>query len=772
MAVDKLVVRLEAEQTFPKGDALPIHDQVSVRTTQSQAQYDNIWIEPYTSTVMIRPKQFMPGFASDAGVTRYGVDDWLNAASYGWDECSHDANVWLISNGDDREIETTASFNANVGFFLEFYLFGSEHDHFEALNLTFGQWLLKIWSNGYCELFKTGSSALRAIGYLTSASRNSLCNRYTALSIMPSGDGTLFIRRSGVAGFSYKLPEDEFPSGNIIDAGSFAIKAPGSKIRFQLTKMAYPTGVTAYYLAPNRKLAKPPAAEQSVTVTTDWLNLGGGIVDGVYNPLTAGQTFDDATLFTPDGVKDTYCYGVTMTPNGAGEISPFFRGAKIEFDAAEPAAPSDPADITADVKSCEITVGDDILATEAHIVIRNPENHPIYGVCNRLCEIRIGSQVILKGVLKDPPRLLYSDRSGDYYELSVSSIAKWLDKPCLPEGIRFDKLVHTDCAAWLCRYGQIAAQDLEIQTDTEPLRDSTQGQAKEHSELETKAGDRPKLWLDKLEDETGWLFTDGPAAGGDFVLKYLDPLDLSDDPLFTYYFKMADSPSGDDTGYDLIHSAWHTWSEEPESNELWFVGTNERGERIAAVYRDTDSQNPSHPDPKPDNWMGSTESAEIPVPGTVTMGLLKAIAYRVGSEVSQRLDCFDTELDWKPGLWRGSVIRAEANGDTRIQGAGNYRITGMRIRFEDESQDYPIRRAHVTGVQSSVKRRAPGGAVGMSPVDRKLLRDIRNVFRGGAKSAAAHAGEKIPGAKDDAGIGTGTGPITTVEVVTPGSPPW
>ena len=251
---DLLTVHLDATEFGTLSADVIVRDNISIAASQAQAKMDNVWVEPYTQTVMIKPKQFADDFYLDNSVDRFGKDKWILTDAH-WDEMRREYDRYLISDGDDETIETKKIFERNAGFHFESFIFGDQADRYQVLDLWFGQWLLSIWSDGYSELYLASAPTIkRATGYLTSSSRNTLCNRLSSIVIAPTSEGKLFVRRNGVAGFAYQLPADELDDQNpdIISAASFKVKAYG-KIRFGLTQLAYTTDEAddIYYISPN-----------------------------------------------------------------------------------------------------------------------------------------------------------------------------------------------------------------------------------------------------------------------------------------------------------------------------------------------------------------------------------------------------------------------------------------------------------------------------------------------------------------------------------------
>ncbi len=761
MAEDKLKVLLDAEQAPKPRAGVVVRDQLTVAASEGSATSYGVWLEPYSKTLMLEPKQFAEDFYLDSSVPRFPKSEWQLTDSH-WDDVVREEDRWLLSDGSDEQIYTNKVFDGNTGFCVDFFLFAPETDSFLALQLLFGQWQLDVYSSGEGKLYVQGESTPRAAGWLVSRHGTTLCERRSRLIIVPSANRTLVIRRNQIAGFYYTIPESEWDSETeeVIESGrDFQLKAPGCKVQFQLTELAYPTDATdRYWISPNRQLPKPPLVGQTFEVEPDWLNLGGAISCGVYAGLGDGEGFADLALFSADGTADTYCVAATFAAGYNGRVSPFLRGATVSMDPLAPDVAMEPGEISDDVTAATISVSDDPWQTSATLKLRLPEDHPILGKCNRRCVLKIGDTVILDGVLAEPPKLVYDRNAAACYELQVASLLKFGDQPCLHSSVQFDGADHTDAMKWLFKFACIPSDLLEMDADDTPLRDSRSGTALENSELRPEIADTPRQWMERICEESRWVLYDGPLASGDFGFLYKDPLGFDTTPTHTFYVQSADA--GTDGSYDRIHDSLTLYDIEPEANELHVVGCNEYGQLIDCKYVDAASQDPDTAEAsRPANWLGFRKIAVIPVPGFVPEWLLKRLALRIGRELSKTVRMVEFEADWKVGLWRNKVVTIDV-GDSGIEGAGDYRIETMDVEFRDESGDYPIRRGRYTAVKIDADYASQARKRG----DQRLLQQIGYYLRFGPQVKAIQAVQQtdLPGQKDRSNVLACQGPIARV----------
>lgn len=783
---DKLVIRLDAKTPIKRQDGVTGMFDVTVRADGDRAIMRNIFVEPYTQTAMAICAHDKDDFRTNANIARFQKLNWSCPTDH-WDNIPINLCSYMRGDGDGTKVQTFSSPGNNTGFHFDTYVYGDEHENFEAFSLFFGQWKLTVQSSGKGQLFRTQSydnsthiwtplstPTLCAEGWLTSTDRATLCNRKTELTITPC-NGKLMIRRNKVAGFTYTLPDKSTEKYGdtpyIIKSAPFGVQASASNaINFEMTMQQFDPTLESSWLSLPVKLPKIPGAGTTITTDIDQEIINGTgasisvqLKQGYDVTLWNGNpaVIDTLADFDP-ATHDSFCVLCRITPGTY--TSPMFRGVKVHFTPPAVSHSNDPDDIVAYVKTCSIDVGDSPTDSSATLTCTVPafpdDKDTWFGICNRLVEMKIGTKSIFKGVLRNPPTYTIANGGKREYQFDIDSIAKLLNEPCMGHNVRFDMMVHTAVVKWLCNYAGLIDSDLEISSDTTPLPNTVQGQASTKSKLEPGVAETPMEWIDKVCELTGYKFADGISATGDYCIRYFDPLGTIT-PAHTFHTKTALSAGVG--SYDIIYD-WKEYSVEPEANQLWVVGCDKNGMQIAAVFDDTASQEPSTPESeRPANWLGVTRKAVMAIDGTVPMGLLLRIAYRIGTKISKRIDMAEFRADWKPGLWRGIGVTVDAGGDKRIHNAGTYVIEKINnITFEAEWKDFPLRKATYT---------ASFGAQLLDPLDRALLADISYALRFGMSGQARAVGSVPstgqPGTKDSSGILSCTGGVARVNTVKP-----
>jgi len=334
-------------------------------------------------------------------------------------------------------------------------------------------------------------------------------------------------------------------------------------------------------------------------------------------------------------------------------------------------------------------------------------NHLIFGSCNRLCTIQTGSvdlgyTEIFTGVMKDAPRYIGNNSGIPMYELSVSSLVKYLNEQSICSVFSLDGMSHTEAIKALCYAGQLLPEDIETDTDDTLLPDTRKyGSTGEiQSDLLVQYGDSPMMWINKICELTGWVFRDGYLSTGKFGFKYIDPYAMDATVKAYFAFKTGDCISDYQKIYD-----WNPYSLEPEANELLIIGTDALGNRIAGRYKDAASQDPAiEVALRPDNWLGTRRLVTVEVDYIVTPDWLKQQALRIGNMICRRRDMATFMADYPLQLWVGDVVQIYDSTMT-MQGLGftgisQYRITQIsNIDFSHEYMDTPIRQATYEAVR-------------------------------------------------------------------------
>lgn len=709
--VDKIQVRIDAVSILPRSLTPFIHEDINIGAVWNKSQVrDGVWCDPYSGLMMITPLQYLASPELNTDIVRHPKAHWVVestgvAIGSHWDERTYEQEKWLISDGTAEEIETTTIFPKNSGFHVQFAVCGARNETFDAVDMWFGQWRLRIQSGGNVFLYRNNESveteAVR--GSISGSINQNITNELIDLLIMPTSRGDIYIRRNGVAGFWYRMPANQITDGNVIDAGSFKIKPLTGKITFQVTQLRWPTATTGYhYVTPNAQFGKTPVSTQTIAVTIDDdIPSSGGYVASLYKPLGIGEGYADLVPFVYDGTANQYCVGISMVGSTDHNSSPMLFGMSLNSDPGEGGAVTDPSDITYDVQTLSMHTGDRCSDTSLQLTIRNPANHLLDGACNRLCTVTAGTMTIFTGVMKEAAKYAKPNSGLGLYTLEISSLSKYLQEPCLYGNFVFDGKSHTDSVKQLCYAAQLLDADIEVDTDASTLpnpKPSGDGTG-DTNQFATQYGDTPYDWIEKIADQKGWQFVDGYLTTGSFGFKYIDPYSLDDTVILATFVMDSIDLTGD---YQKVYE-WSSSPLEPEGNELVICGIDALGQRIAGRYLDAKSQDETLPvEERPENWLGTVRMITFDFDDrqVVDKEWLQEMALRGGSMLCNRRDIINFHGDYPVGLWKNDVIQVydsamvKQPGICQTTGISLYRILGIsNIKFENEFADIPKRTA-------------------------------------------------------------------------------
>jgi len=275
------------------------------------------------------------------------------------------------------------------------------------------------------------------------------------------------------------------------------------------------------------------------------------------------------------------------------------------------------------------------------------------GLHNRLISVEIDSKPVFVGLTEG-----VSATAWKLYKLTAQPLTKVLAAPCLTNKLCFDGVSHTEAIKQLClSTGMLTEADIEVDEDDTKLPDthSADQNADNDSELTTKPFDTPEQWIKRICEQTGWRFHFGYSHyDGRPVLRYYDPLSFDPEDVLYVLSAVTDST----TDGKIFELSWDYQA--PEANIIAVIGKKEEGTYHAAVYEDKASIDPSlPPEERPDNWLGYKLPLVLTFESVCPVEWLKALAVRLGVEVSQVRRVATVESDWLTStrpLWINDIV--------------------------------------------------------------------------------------------------------------------
>jgi hypothetical protein len=669
---------------------------------------DHWWIDPTRHVLMLKPLQLEHDFSiSDDTVPRLRKADFdysLTPADH-WQEVGYrfSDDYYLLNDGTDEIVTTKTTYVRNRPFWFSFYVHGQRNDLYKVVELAFGQYRLDVYSDGRCDLFDISSGEVyRTSGNLGLRQGDSLNQQMIDVMILPYRHRSiLFWSNKGWWVYDdYRLSAAKSETGDytITAAGKFSVRFPNSKavcqfmpVRFQPI-MEFLTGVNCF--------RHPPTTTQDITITVS--------TDAFMEAMAAGITGyallfeeDGETPFVPDGTqqKIRLRWGVS-----AGDPVPaysdwtgFIYGANVGFDYEVDDTEDNQLDIADDILEIALDIPDNIEGESLTVKLKNadkygPEASPgIENLSHRQVQIYIGAAEIWRGVTSEVWREESANPNVSIGGFRAKSIyADLLQRSALTDTGSFCGMTHLAAMKWLANYVGIPDDHLQFEAegspDLIPVTEECEAHNKERNAWRPELGDSCWEWARRINDfKADWLLDSYPS-GGVYLLRYANEANLPTTPGKTLYMDASTTPG-----------EWQKWVREckyaiiePEVNELWVRGCNDRGEAMIALFLDADSQNPMLAlGERQDNWLGCRQLGYVAAPYIRTMADLVTACKGLARKTTKAIKVASWTAQWTPGLWRHDVVE--------LSGVGNYRITDLRIRFQLETEGMVLRPCEFVG---------------------------------------------------------------------------
>jgi hypothetical protein len=693
------------------GDAIRFWVNEVSQLADSDQDADHWWIDPTRHALMLKPLQLEPDFSiSDDTVPRLRKTDFdysLTPADH-WEEVGirFADDYYLQNDGTDETVTTKTTYERNRPFWFSFYVHGQHNDVYKVVELTFGAYRLDIWSSGKCDLFQTG--VFRATGNLCMRHGDSLNQQMIDLMILPcSRRSILFWSNKGWwVHNNYLLPIGRSDTGDytITSAGKFSFRFPSSKavcqfmpLRFQPI-MEFTTAVNSFH--------RPPSATQEVNTHVFTDAFEEAMTAGIHGTAELLEESADTT-FVPDGAKHKtrLRWSVTAWDPAAppdplplySDWTGFIYGANVEFAGEVDDTEDNSVDIADDILEITLGIPDNIEGESLTVKLKNadqygPEASPgIENLSHRQIQVFIGAAEIWRGVTGDVWREESANPNASIGGFNAKSIySDLLQRARLADAGSFGGMTHLAAMKFLTDHVGIHDSLLqfeeEVSPDLIPMTEACEAHGRERNAWSPELGDTCWEWARRINDfKADWILDSYPS-GGFYLLRYTNEASLATTPVKTLYLDASTTPG-----------EWQKWVREckyamiePEVNELWVRGCNDRGETMIAVFLDADSQNPMLAlEERQDNWLGCRQLGHVPAPHIRTMADLVIACKGLARKTTKAIRLATWTAQWTPGLWRNDVVE--------LSGVGNYRITDMKIRFQLENEGMVLRPCEFVG---------------------------------------------------------------------------
>jgi hypothetical protein len=709
--------------------------------------YSNTWIEPVGGTIMLRPAPLYSAWdtTNTGDYVRLTLADFgITATAAGWNAMDNrGAGAVRLYNpsGISASVSTTGNYTKNRTWFVSFYSYNVENKSaakfFECGWSNTGDGSvgvsLRFWSSGLVEIYKDGVQVgTGQIGVQSGADNSNKQNDFLIIP-MRKRDLLIYSITSG-DGFIHTFTDiDETATNPIIIGASgagckFWFDVPGPSVNVELAPVKFAT--SGYVTSLPISLSVPPpvgatletrANGQPGAAITNAYVFGDppydGTVPDVTNKVLAVEVVKtDGTAYTPNGAIRDVLIKATLVGNGS--YTPFLYGISAAYAATfANTNSSEEYDITPYIlrdPPPTLSVPDDPGGAEFRFTIKSPDDAQTHAALlrtlgNRPVKVKIGSNIIMHGVLLEPDYEAAFDDDRARLHCTVR------DQLYAAQSVQFRERVPLDgltlCTAahatnyWLSVVQFLyysagilnADMDLDTIGFTLPAIPGDGTDEAFHAYIEIGANPYEELARIVGTYASGFVWRMKPQGSGALPKAiFKDPDTLSSTPDYTLYPTSAAAIAASKPATDIHWS----YTEKPlpiEANEVRVTGYDPRSKKVIQSYSvDSPSQSPTTaPSSRPTNWTGVPIIFGVIDPRLTTQAACTQVLNSIYPRVSARyfISSFTCEMLFKTSgapVWPSDLV---AISDHR-----NVRISAMNVTFiVEDGSIFVARNASYTG---------------------------------------------------------------------------
>lgn len=651
---------------------------------------DTVWIDPITSTAMLRPLPLSPSWAT----TATGAYARLQKSSYSlptpseWIETQKRlAADYYLESDNNEKATTTATWAVNTPAFLSVFVPGNA-DVGKRVVIKFGWGVedaagsvhVQIRADGSATVYKSGSIVgqydvevgANQPGKLKGAAQAN-SGRLVEILALPCRARELLVVLSTGTGFSHVFADlNAFSSNTITPSAAFWWQCPSTRAVVQCAPCRFETAGNLF-----GRLVQMPFAPATGTTFANYF-----AYDDVGNGTNSGTiTLVDSSYitFSANGIRNTGRVKVALAGDSYG--SPGVYSVDLYSDPTTTTTANAPVDITTLLHTISIAVPRTGPVT-VNLAGFDPQAFADAGMeqpettGDRPFRIAVGGTDIVRGTLAKPGRS-YGDGLADGYgdELSWSGTSRQGEGARRQFRVQFpyDGLALTDVLTDLMKLRGLSPSDYFISADAFVLP-YTPAVSMGKWELMPERGDTVGQWEDKIvSDYAGtWEVGDMPTPTG-YKTRFVDPATLGTSPDLTLYQSIADavSASGGNVApglapYRVIRAGtFRVQKVSAECNQVIVIGRDPgTTSLVTSQYDDAASQDPTTaPASRPANWRGSLVTFQLVDPAITS----QAAADRARDILVDRLTTEKIEATWGCDilikdsddrvLWKTDVVR-------------------------------------------------------------------------------------------------------------------
>jgi len=704
--------------------------------------FSGTYIEPIGGTVMLQPACFTDAWdTSNTGDTlRLSLSDFgITASASEWQVANNRGagNVRLINQsgltgGVRTSISTTGSYAKNRAWFVSFYVYNIEGQkdgiYFEcgwsntgdgtvgrSLRFRVGG-IVEVWTDGVQVGQYTISNATQA-------------DTYASFMVLPFRKRDLLVLNIETNdGFIHTFADINETATDPVILGDtkFWVNVPTGSINIELAPLKFAT--SGYVTSLPISMMVPPPTGATLEARTN-TGVGASITNAMilgdqpYNgtiPDTVNKVSafvpvkTDATAYTPNSSTRDLLMKVSMV--GSGIHTPFLYGAHAAYAPTfANTSAAEEFDLTPYIvrdPSPMLTVPDEPGGVSFTFSLKNPETLGASNVAklltlgNRPVKVKIGSKVIIDGVMMEPSltdavydgaRRLSCEVRDRLYLAQHLQFRERIPLDGLPLSDSSPAVTWDSIVSYLYYYFGVNLSEMSLQNIgfNLPVIPGSLNDDPFNAVIDVNANPYDELARLVSTYAAGYLWGLKPGGSG-LVAMFLDPDALSSTPDYTLYRTSADAVAASKPARDVYFS----YTERPlplDANEVRVSGYDPRLKKAIQSYKVSAASQTVNTDPssRPDNWVGAPLVLGLTDPRITSQDAATRVVTAVFPRVSTRywISNWTSEMLFKSGgypIWRGDLVS--------LNGRRNVRVSAFTVTFHvEDSGSVCVRSASYTG---------------------------------------------------------------------------
>ena len=667
------------------------------------ARSSNMWMDPCTSTIMLRPLPLSAAWKTTftGNYARFGIADFTGTDILKWEQyaVTKSANDKALSMKSTTAlpITYTGTLPANCPIFIKYKKNQTQESSDDAF-LTIGYNVgaagsapnnfsvqIKFRDNGAISIYKNGllegeydrgsNNSSNRTGYTAS---NNPSQKYVNVLIIPFRTRDLLVWTDNGTAFCHTFDNLDYPNDVAVNpitpacgANTFSITAPTGKVSLQVARMFFEQ--SGYALSQVKKLRYAPEVTDWTTINYSTYSQNFG--DGASFPTLTPSIVDNTASFLPfvaDGSRDTARIKVDFSGSSGGTNAGLYASDGY-VDPPYSATDAVNIDITTACETLQLSCDE---AGRAGLTFDARNNRltalgveRVLYTSDRPVKVQIKSDFtadpwrdIFRGTLSSPQ--IHYEPGSDYVPLDFALLTftgedRFYDfslgqcQEAVPLDFKTIPQVFTNLMPMA---GYDPAIYFDAQYTTGYTTDWHPNMARGEYAMIPKRGDSAGSLLTEYRDKffstwyMMWRNTTQSTPAGGYKLVMGEPVNMTRDATMELYMSVSDAILGGETVESAPKKVLRSLTrfyEKSEANQVTVIGADpSKNKLISKTIIDTASQEPTTvPASRPDNWRGRPVPYVLTDPSLITQAAVDQAASIISDRISTGRHIIQFESD-------------------------------------------------------------------------------------------------------------------------------